>query len=247
MSSISKIEKKDGSLSYRVRIRKKGFPNTTKSFKSEDEAKNFIHKIESYSNNEIPIIHLPLRFYIDRYLQEKPGKCEHLLEYWKEMLGDKLATHIKPSEIELGLLCLHEKKTKHGTPLSEETIRKYRMALSAVYTKAINDWKWIKENPVQQIRSSFKTKRKDSPKENDVACENKHLMKFKKELKEKIKEYFPSDATSYYIATKLGTTKSTYNNIFHPNGGTTLSLLMKCLNSIGMTLKIVPIEKSSDL
>lgn len=154
---------KEGKISYRVQIRKKGYSYIGRTFESKEEAEKFEKTVRESMNfsdldPEKRIPKLPLKIWIDRYIKEvipnkKNGKSEiNFLNFWNEYLGNKIAVNISSFEIETIADSLYQRITRHGSAISSETRRKYIVFLSVVYSTAIRDWKWALYNPVTNIK-----------------------------------------------------------------------------------------------
>ena len=244
MASIYERKKADGTSCYRVQIRKKGVKQITNTFSSKEEAERYSNMIEISLDEKPPIMELPLCIYIDRFIDENPSisKCKntYLYDLWREYLGDCIATNIKSYEIEKFLNFFIERKGQKGAIPSPETVRKFTCALSAVYTKAIKEWKWCTYNPVSDVSSYYK---KNNRAYKTIQIDE-DIKNFKILLKNKICEALPN-TTSKEQRIALGIQKTCFNYLFDPRRGTTINLLVSSLKRIGLTIDIVPIKENS--
>lgn len=163
MNGIDKRPNKDGTDSYRVRVRIKGHPPVTKTFTSltlakkwkrntevEIEEGRYFDKVEAQKHT--------LSEAIDRYIKSiLPGKPKdaknvhrHLL-WWKRQLGDYSLDCIKPSFIAEKKDLLLSEEIKSGKNRSPTTAIRYISSLSHVFTIMVKEWGWITENPVRKI------------------------------------------------------------------------------------------------
>ncbi len=241
MASIAERITSDGSITFRVQIRKKGQPPICKTFKTKNEAEKFIEIHEIDISKEFPIMYLPLSIYIDRYLdehcKEKKMKNTYLYEKWKDYLGNEIAPKINSAQIEKALVLFSLNLTHKKMKPSPETIRKFCCALSAIYTRAIKEWKWCEINPVTNVSRDFKQNRK-AYRNVDVPEET---IRFKILLRNKIEESLPGKSTREQRLT-LGMQKTSFNYMFDAKHGTTLNSVLSVLKRIGLTLDIIPLK-----
>ncbi len=163
MKGIDKRTHKDGTVSYRARVRIKGHPVLIQSFASKTLAMKWKRDTESAveqgkyeyvkpgSKNTLAEL---INRYIERVLPSKPKNArnvrQHLL-WWKQELGHCLLSDIKPSliaqkrdELLSGLTC-------KGKIRSSTTVVRYLASLSHAFAIALKDWEWIQENPIMKI------------------------------------------------------------------------------------------------
>jgi integrase len=163
MKGIDKRTHKDGTVSYRARVRIKGHPVLIQSFASKTLAMKWKRDTESAveqgkyaydkpgSKNTLAEL---IDRYIERVLPSKPKNArnvrQHLL-WWKQELGHCLLSDIKPSliaqkrdELLSGLTC-------KGKIRSSTTVVRYLASLSHAFAIAVKDWEWVQENPVMKI------------------------------------------------------------------------------------------------
>ena len=163
MKGIDKRTHKDGTVSYRARVRIKGHPVIIQSFSSKTLAVKWKRDTESaveqgkYAYDQ-PGSKNTLAELIDRYIERVlPSKQknarnvrQHLL-WWKQELGSYLLSDIKPNLISQkrdDLLSSPTCKNRHRSPT---TVVRYLASLSHVFSVAVRDWEWMQENPVLKI------------------------------------------------------------------------------------------------
>jgi len=162
MATIEKRTNANGEISYRVKVRIKGHPVQTASFKRKTDAKKWAQATEtaiyeeryfSYARSK----HKTFGDMIDRYIKEvlplKPKsqtKQTQQLTYWKEKLG-----HITLSDVSSPNIVDIRNKLSTGSTLrgirSPATVNRYLAAISHVYTIAIKEWEWVHDNPVMRV------------------------------------------------------------------------------------------------
>ena len=163
MKGIDKRTHKDGTVSYRARVRIKGHSVLIQSFTSKTLAMKWKRDTESAieqgkyeyvkpgSKNTLAEL---IERYIERVLPLKPKNArnvrQHLL-WWKQELGHCLLSEIKPNlitqkrdELLSGLTC-------KGKIRSSTTVVRYLASLPHAFVIAVKDWEWLQENPVMKI------------------------------------------------------------------------------------------------
>jgi len=163
MASIRKRTNKDGSTSYRVDIRLKGFPPQRATFKRLTDAKSWATNTESaikegrYFKTTEARKHT-LADAIDRYkksvLPSKKDwkKQEALLDWWRQELGHHTLADTTPALIGEGRDKLLAGTTCRGTQRSPGTVVRYLAALSNVFTTAVNEWGWLEDSPMRKVK-----------------------------------------------------------------------------------------------
>jgi integrase len=92
--------------------------------------------------------------YIERILPSKPKNAKNTLRHllwWKHELGHLLLAQIRPSliaEKRDELLAGFVRDSKLRSP---STVVRYLSSLSHVFSKAVKEWEWLRENPVFKI------------------------------------------------------------------------------------------------
>jgi integrase len=164
MASIQKRAStdKDGRqrTSYRVQVRRYGFPPVTATFERKTDADKWARETEAD-------IQRGLRFpqheaeqhtladLVDRQLEHvklhRPHDYERqraILGWWKEKLGayTLAAITVKPA-------MLADKRDKLLTDegLSPATVNRYLAGLSKAFSNAVKEWHWVRDNPLRNI------------------------------------------------------------------------------------------------
>lgn len=169
MATIDKRTATDGSISYRVRVRKQGYPTRTKSFRRKTDAQAWARQLEGKIDRgqSIPTQEAAKRTLgnaIDRYVEHvlpfKPRNkdarnVQRHLEWWKDQLGTVLLSAItsdvigeKRDQLRSGT---NQGKGKGKKPRSNATVNRYLMALSAVLTTAAGEWNWLEKSPMAKV------------------------------------------------------------------------------------------------
>ncbi len=164
MASIDKRTLKDGSVSYRVKVHKKGFPMQRKTFKRHTDAKRWADKTEA---DIVAGLHIKTRDIkkhtmaeaIDRYITEiivgrknsNSVNQKKYMDYFKETLGDYYLTDITPPLLITCRDAIVGTENNQGKERSASTANRYLTGLSHLWTIAINEWEWANENPIARI------------------------------------------------------------------------------------------------
>lgn len=165
MASIDRRVGSDGKVTWRVRIRQRGFPTRTKSFNRKTDATAWAKTIEGdlTSGRHVPTqeaMRRTLADAIDRYLEHtlpnKPRnrdkkKVEALLGWWRDELGSYALANLTPAAIVEARDKLSNGKTNRGSKRSPATVNRYLAALSHVLKTACREWHWIQVSPMSQV------------------------------------------------------------------------------------------------
>jgi integrase len=165
MASIRKRTNKDGSTSYRVEVRLKGFPPQRATFKRITDAKKWAGHTESAIRENRYFKTAAARKHTfgevaDRYIEDVlPRKSasaqanqEAQIKWWKKQIGDyTLAdiTAVKVSECRDKLL---NEPNDQGKIVGPATVNRYLAALSHAFTVAVNEWGWLEDSPMRKVK-----------------------------------------------------------------------------------------------
>jgi integrase len=161
MANFERRKTKDGESVIRVRIRLKGCPVETATFKRLTDARKWAAKIETdiregrhFKTTEAK--RHTLGELVDRYLRDTlPKKSEVMqsdqwrhLNWWKDKIGDHLLADVTPS-----LLAEYRDKLAKGErrPRSPATVVRYMAALSHAFSIAMKEWEWVDDNPFRKV------------------------------------------------------------------------------------------------
>ena len=171
MANIEKRIAKDRGISYRAKVRLKGYPAQSATFERLTDARRWVQDTETairdgrhFKTTEAK--RHTLGELIDRYVREvmptKP-KSEHQqtpqLEWWKAELGDYSLADITPpliaqyrdklaaehyAEVTIG----DKKEPRYRGPA---TVIRYMAALSHAFTIAVKEWQWVDDSPLRKV------------------------------------------------------------------------------------------------
>lgn len=173
MATIVERKNKKDETYYQAKVRMKGFPPESASFKQKTKAVKWANSIEvamregRYFKTVESKKHT-LADLIDRYIEfELPqrksdqGKFKMQLLWWKDKIGAYMLSDITPallSQYKEILGTEESPKPKNGnTTRSNATVNRYMACLSIVLSKAVKEWQWMEENPM------FKVEKKKEP------------------------------------------------------------------------------------
>lgn len=164
MATIESRIAKDGTKSYRVKVRIRGEKPRTQTFKRLTDAKTWAAKAESDLGHGtyVPTTadrRKTLANLIDAYLTDylptrgirDEGKQRALLAWWREQYGHVTLDRLKPSLIADVRNALMQRKKRNGEPLSGATVNRHLAALSAVCKWAWKEKQWLPSNPVLAV------------------------------------------------------------------------------------------------
>lgn len=144
--------------SYRVQIRKRGFPPVTATFERKTDADDWARDTESdmsrrryfpqHEAERHTLTELVER-QLDTVKMDRPHDHERqkvILGWWKEKLGAYTLATITPD-----LIGRHRDKLQSEDGLAPGTVNRYLSALSKAFTNAVKEWHWLPDNPLQRV------------------------------------------------------------------------------------------------
>lgn len=163
MAYIQERNGKDGKPSYRVQVRKKGYPIQTASFKRKTDAKKWAQSVEAaiderrYRNVAQAKRHTVgelIDRYIENYLPRKP-RSEPLqrqqLKWWRKQIGA-----LTLADLTTDIIVEHRDRLAHrvlptGKQISPSTVNRYLAALSHVLTIGVKELRWLPDSPIRDV------------------------------------------------------------------------------------------------
>lgn len=167
MATIRQRRAKDGTARFTVRIRVKGSPEQSATFRRRTDARKWARQIEAAITEGRHVSSTEARRrtlgeMLDRYvlevLPEKKGSgsSRHAIanqyEFWRAELGDRLLSEITPSVIAECRDKIKRTPGRYGRPRGPATTNRYLAALSHCFTIASREWEWVSDNPVKRVR-----------------------------------------------------------------------------------------------
>ena len=157
MATIDKRIMQDGTVAYRVRVRRKGYPQQVASFTKLSEAKKWGQMMEG---SIIQGRHFPttkakrhtVSDLLERYRNDVlPHKRVstiynqvYHLRWWEAQLGQYALSAITPALIV-------EYRDKLARTRENSTVRRYLAVLSHAFTVAVQEWEWVNESPFHKV------------------------------------------------------------------------------------------------
>lgn len=171
MGNIEKrVSPVTGEISYRARVRLKGYAPLTETFKLKDAAKQWVQRTETALREDKYFPGAKARKHtvadlIDEYLAyvqaENPrrhGDIKGLLAWWKAEVGHTiLARFDSDAVVKAQQKLLSRQKQRRGKDgefhtLSPATVNRYMQALKAAINFGIRPKRWITANPVTEVK-----------------------------------------------------------------------------------------------
>lgn len=163
MANVEKRTSKDGKITYRVKVRLKGFPTQQATFERLTDARKWAQNTESairegrhFKTTEAK--RRTLGEMLDRYIKDilptKPKNSKNTLlhlTWWKEELGSFSLADISPAMIAEKRDHLASGITKRNTKRSPSTVVRYMAALSHAFTIAVKEWGWLEDSPMRRV------------------------------------------------------------------------------------------------
>ncbi len=164
MASVEQ-RKTTGGITYRVKIRLRGHPPQSATFRRKTDAKRWAQHTEAAIREGRHFQTAEAKRHtvaelIDRYEREvlsrkplhKRRDQECHLRWWKEQIGSCLLADVTPplltecrEELAAGI-------TPYGRPRSPATVNRHLATLSHVFSVASREWEWVGDNPLRNVR-----------------------------------------------------------------------------------------------
>lgn len=163
MAAIEERQNSKGEKSYRAKIRVKGHPTQTATFRTKTEAKAWARNTEaaihegrffSYSNAKKKTMNDLIDRYIVEILPTKPASINdqtRQLNFWKQEIGELLIQDVSSSMITALRNKLRGQTTVRGDLRNPATVNRYLAALSHAFTVSIKEWEWTNDNPCNRV------------------------------------------------------------------------------------------------
>jgi len=164
MAVIEKRTAQDGSISFRVKIRLRGFPPQTATFARKTDAAKWASQTETAirQGRHFEVSEAKKRTLADLFekyraevlprLRSHQTRAVHL-DWWESKLGAYLLADVRPSLIIETRKALFDKETPRGKPMSESTANRYMATLSHCFTWATKELQWMSDNPVFKVQA----------------------------------------------------------------------------------------------
>lgn len=163
MANIECRKDTNGFDRYRVKVRLRGHPPASGSFKRLTDAKRWAQSTEAairegrYFKTTEAKRHT-LGDLVERYITEvlptKPKNAsnskQHLL-WWQTKLGAYALADVTPALVVKCRNDLLATTTRRGTKMANATVVRYMASLSHAFSLAMKDWQWIDDSPLRKV------------------------------------------------------------------------------------------------
>ncbi|BCA93814.1 integrase [Legionella antarctica] len=163
MANIEKRTTQDGTTSFRVKIRLKGFPAQSATFDRLTDARKWVQQTEAAiregrhfktTESKRHTLGDAIERYINDVIPTKPKNTVNQvgqLKWWKENLGDYSLADVTPALIAQFRDKLAKTPSQRGESRSNATVNRYLAVLSHLFTMAIKEWGWVEDNPLRKV------------------------------------------------------------------------------------------------
>lgn len=164
MATIEKRTTDTGEISYRVKVRLKGYPAQTATFQRLTDAKKWAQQTEAAIREGRHFKTAEAKKHtmsdlVDRYIRDvfprKPNQIpaqKQQLEWFKAEIGAYTLADITPAVItQCRDKLLTETNTK-GKIRTPATVVRYLAALSHAFNVAVNEWQWLEDSPIRKVK-----------------------------------------------------------------------------------------------
>jgi len=164
MANIEQRVSEKGKVSYRAKIRLKGYPTQSATFARKTDAGKWVQQTEAAiregrhfktaQSRRHTLSELVERF-ISNELPKLP-KVEKLmasqLRWWAVQLGHHTLADVTPALI----VEQRDRLSRYGTPtkrkISPATVNRYLAALSIAFSAAVKEWGWLDDSPLRKVK-----------------------------------------------------------------------------------------------
>jgi integrase len=163
MATISERPSKDGKIRYLVRVRVRGHPPRTATFRRKRDATRWAQKTESEIRERRHFGSAEARRHtvaemLDRYEDTASTLAPSTwrrraprIKWWRERIGTLLLSDLTPAVVAAWRDRLAAGDGISGQKLSPASQNRYLAALSKVCTIAVKEWQWLDTNPVRNV------------------------------------------------------------------------------------------------
>ena len=173
MGSITTRKKKNGKVSYLVRIRLKGEQPITKTFRTKSMSKDWMVSTEAaikegrfnfLSETTRHTVSDMIARYIEFELPKKPKslmKQTAQLKWWDEQIGHLLVSRVTPAILVECRDRLASETTCRGEKRSPATTNRYFAVMSHCFSVAYKEWQWLDDSPMKRVSKLKESRGRD--------------------------------------------------------------------------------------
>jgi integrase len=162
MANIEKRVSDKGVVTFRAKVRLKGIPAQSATFKRLTDARKWAQQTESaiqegrhFKTSEAK--RHTFGELVDRYMRDilpakkdAQNRATHFV-WWKEELGDFSLAEVMPPKLAECRDMLARETTSRGNHKSPATVNRYLASLSHAFSIAVREWGWLEENPLRKV------------------------------------------------------------------------------------------------
>ena len=164
MATIEKRVSSEGKLSYRVKIRLKGYPTQTATFDKLTLAKEWIARTETKIKDGKYFTEIQARKHfvwevIDRYkrtvlIHKKAIQSDwnSQLNWWNNRIGKYCLADVTPALISQMRDILAQENSAKNKPRSNATVNRYLTTLQCVFSMCVKEWELLEVNPFFRVK-----------------------------------------------------------------------------------------------
>ena len=163
MGSITTRRKKNGKVSYLVRVRLKGEKHITKTLRTRSLAQDWMISTEAaikegrfhfFSESGRHTVSDMISRYIEYELPKKPKsfvKQSAQLKWWDCQIGPLLLSRVTPAILVECRDKLAAEVTCRGEKRSSSTTNRYLAVMSHCFSVACREWQWLDQSSMKQV------------------------------------------------------------------------------------------------
>jgi len=157
MATIQVRIAKDGTLAYRCRVQRRGYPVQSATFPTKQEARRWGQMVEGeiatgrhFAPKPTPMTFAELLVKYQAVIQPQKAPMTQrdqasTLQYWHRVLGHKLLSEITPRDL------AEQRDVLLQTKKASTVVHQLRV-LSAVFTAAVKDFAVLDTNPMFKVK-----------------------------------------------------------------------------------------------
>lgn len=170
MATIEERKNSEDKITYRVKVRLKGYPAQSATFDRKTDARKWIAATESAiregrhfktSESKKHTLSEAIKRYKKEIIPRKPKtgpKQVQQLDWWDTKIGSYTLADCTTSVISEYRSKLLRERSTNGRKRGNATVNRYTAALSHLMSIAYKEWEWINENPCSKLSKLKETR-----------------------------------------------------------------------------------------